>query len=83
MNDVLKVFGVAIVCGMLSSLLLYAVGSKLDITSSKRFYDQCRARWADYESRADIATGSGPTRAVCMVKIDGKWTPEANVMVTP
>jgi len=61
------------------------VGGEEKRTNSNqpRFYDGCDARWADYGSRVLTVQSGDATILTCMVMVEGKWTPEANVKVTP
>lgn len=74
----------AMVAGVLGILMIVAITSSEDTDRQVReFTEGCSARWADYENKVlSVDHGSSETHT-CVVKVNGKWTPEVNVKVTP
>jgi hypothetical protein len=55
-------------------MLVYAFGPELvELTNSR-----CKAKWGDSGLNTRFSFGVG-----CMVQVDGKWVPEANVQIRP
>ena len=69
--------------GMLTLYALIMVATGEPDRQIRMFTENCATIWADYENKV-ITTDVGSSEILtCMVKVNGKWTPETNVKVSP